>query len=88
MPSNDEDGNSLTAKTGPPLLSQGIQELAELSARMDSRIQSSRLAILAPDLGSIGLGRMGQAYREMAPDSNKEAKAFKTLADARAWLEK
>jgi hypothetical protein len=63
-----------------------VNALAGFSAKMDGKSQPTKLAIVAADDLTFGLGRMYQAYREMKPGSNKEVAVFRTMPDALAWL--
>ena len=62
-----------------------VQELARLSAGMDSR-GPSRLAVVAPSDAAFGIGRMYQTHRELDPRSTKEVGVFRTRAEALAFL--
>ena len=64
-----------------------VQDLAMTAAEMDPTDTTSRFAIVAPEDLGFGLGRMFQAYREMAKESRKEVGVFRTLEEAFAWLD-
>jgi hypothetical protein len=63
-----------------------IMTLSTMSASMDSRSQSSKFAIVAPDDLAFGLGRMYQAYRGLDARSTKHVEVFRTLAEALEFL--
>lgn len=62
-----------------------IQELANLSAGMDSPA-SSRFAIVAPTELAFGLGRMYESYRGLEARSTKQVSVFRTLEQALKFL--
>jgi hypothetical protein len=63
-----------------------IALLASVSAEMDARTPTSRLAIIAPRDFEFGLGRMYAAHREMDRRSTKRVSVFRTRSEALAWL--
>jgi len=63
-----------------------VSALAGFSAKMDGDTGPTKLAIVATDDLTFGLGRMYQAYREMKPGSTKEVAVFRSMPDALAWL--
>src|SRR5439155_4000976 len=63
-----------------------VRDLAKFSAAMDNKESCSRLAIIASDDVAFGLGRMFQSYRELDPQSTKEARVFRKLEGALAFL--
>jgi len=63
-----------------------IPRLADLAARMDPPDMSSRLAIVAKDDFAFALGRMYETYRGLDPRSTKEARVFRSLPEALAYL--
>ena len=63
-----------------------VSALAGFSAKMDGDTGPTKLAIVAADNLTFGLGRMYQAYREMKPGSTKEVGVFRSMPDALAWL--
>jgi hypothetical protein len=63
-----------------------VQDLARLSAGMDTRARPSRLAVVAPTDAAFGLGRMYQAHRELDTRSTKQVGVFRTRAEALAFL--
>jgi hypothetical protein len=67
----------------PPAAS--IQELAELSAQMDT-VARSKFAIVAPDNLSNALSRIYGAYRWLDDRSTKQVEVFRTMPEALAWL--
>ena len=69
----------------PPV--ERVQELATLSASMESSHSSSRMAIVAPSDVAYGLGRMFQAFRSLADDDTRKVDVFRTREEARAFLE-
>jgi hypothetical protein len=62
-----------------------IQELAELSAKMDTAIRS-KFAIVAPDNLANALSRIYGAYRWLDDRSTKQVEVFRTMPEALAWL--
>ncbi len=63
-----------------------VSELARLSGSMDAPDRPSRLAIVAASDHHYGLGRMYQAYREMASPGTKIVRVFRSREEALAWL--
>lgn len=63
-----------------------VQDLAGLSASMDTRSRASRMAVIAPSDTAFGVGRMYQTYRELDPRSTKEIGVFRTRCGALAFL--
>jgi hypothetical protein len=63
-----------------------VQDLAHLSARMDTRPERSRLAIVAPFDTAFDLGRMYQAFREQEFRGTKLVGVFRTLSEAFDFL--
>jgi hypothetical protein len=64
----------------------GMQELAALSAGMGPRSAASKMAIVAVDNLTFGLGRMYEAYRDLEERSTKKVAVFRTLDEALRWL--
>lgn len=64
-----------------------IKQLAELSASMDPAAAQSRFAIVAPGDYAFGLGRMYESYRRLEGRSTKRVGVFRSMAEARAFLE-
>jgi len=65
--------------------SASIQELAALSANMDTAIRS-KFAIVAPENLANALGRIYGAYRWLDDRSTKRVDVFRTLDEALVWL--
>ena len=63
-----------------------VQDLARLSASMDTRYRASHLAVIAPSDTAFGIGRMYQTYRELDPHSTKQVGVFRTREEALAFL--
>jgi hypothetical protein len=63
-----------------------VRELASLAAAMDPRWPESKFAIVAPNDLAFGLGRMFETYRGLDDRSTKQARVFRTLAEAWAFL--
>ena len=59
-----------------------VPRLAGLSARMDQPAGRSRLAIVAPGDFAFALGRRYETYRGLDPRSTKEARVFRSMAEA------
>lgn len=66
---------------------EGIRQLARLSASMDSTAAPSKLAIVAPQHLAFGLGRMYATFRSLDENSNKQVAVFRTLAEALVFLD-
>jgi len=64
-----------------------MQELAALAAGMDDPARPTRFAIVAPGDLAFGMGRMYATYRGQNPKSTREVRVFRTMEEARAWLE-
>jgi hypothetical protein len=64
-----------------------VQDLAQLSVRMDDKYSRSRFAIVAPTDIAFGLGRMFQAFREMDRSSTKQVGVFRTMEEALSFLQ-
>jgi hypothetical protein len=65
-----------------------IQELASLSAGMDSPETTSKFAIVAPEDLAFGIGRMYATYRGLEEHSTKKVAVFRSRKAALQWLEK
>ena len=65
-----------------------MRDLATLSAGMDPKLGSARMAIVATRDEHYGLGRMYEAYRSFQPESRKEVAVFRTAREALAFLGK
>lgn len=65
------------------LTTYGFQTAASRE-RDQERVRSGRLAIVAKEDWSFGLGRMFQTYAEQSP---RPVSVFRSLDDAIAWLE-
>ena len=66
---------------------EAVPRLASLSAHMDPAPPSkSKLAIVAPSDYLFALGRRYETFRGLDPRSTKEARVFRTLAEALAFL--
>jgi len=63
-----------------------VVQLASVSAGMDVREPTTRLAIVAPHDFEFGLGRMYAAHREMDGRSTRRVSVFRTRPEALAWL--
>ena len=63
-----------------------VQDLAQLSAGMDTRYRASHLAVIAPSETAYGIGRMYQAYRGLDRQSTKQVGVFRTREEALAFL--
>ncbi|HMA43044.1 MAG TPA: hypothetical protein VKO86_03460 [Gemmatimonadales bacterium] len=64
-----------------------VKQLAELAASMDPVAVQSKFAIVAPDDYAFGLGRMYESYRRLEGRSTKRVGVFRSMAEARAFLE-
>jgi hypothetical protein len=64
-----------------------IKQLAELSASMDATATQSKLAIVAPGDYAFGLGRMYESYRRLEGRTTKRIGVFRSMAEARGFLE-
>jgi hypothetical protein len=65
-----------------------IQDLASLSASMDSPVSTSKLAIVAPEDLAFGIGRMYATYRGLEEHSTKKVAVFRSREAAEKWLGK
>jgi hypothetical protein len=65
---------------------QRVRDLATVSAGMDTRVPTSKFAIVAPGDLAYGLGRMYQAYRQLDERSTKQVAVFRTMEEARQWI--
>lgn len=63
-----------------------LQQLAKTASSMDDQDTKTRFAIVPDRDLAFGLGRMYQAYRDLAPQSNKEVAVFRIMEEALAWL--
>jgi hypothetical protein len=63
-----------------------IPKLATLSAQMDTPDVTSKLAIVVKDDFAFALGRMYETYRGLDPRSTKQARVFRSLPEALAYL--
>jgi hypothetical protein len=63
-----------------------MRQLAELSAKTDSRSRAAKFAIVAPDDIAFGLGRMYEAYRSVDVRSTKQVSVFRSMTEAFAFL--
>jgi hypothetical protein len=63
-----------------------IPKLATLSAQMDTPDVTSKLAIVVKDDFAFALGRMYETYRGLDPRSTKQARVFRSLPEALAFL--
>ncbi len=63
-----------------------VQQLARVSAGMDSRSVRAKFAIVAPNDIAFGLGRMYQTYRGLEEGSTKEVGVFRSWEKALAFL--
>jgi hypothetical protein len=66
--------------------SGSIQELATLSAGMDSPAFISKFTIVAPENLAFGIARMYEAYRELEQRSIKKIAVFRSMKAALEWL--
>ena len=63
-----------------------VEQLARVSAAMDTPSRPSKFAIVAPDDVAFGLGRMYQTYRAFNERSTKEVGVFRSWKRALAFL--
>ena len=63
-----------------------VQDLAHLSASMDTRHHASHLAVIAPSDTAFGIGRMYQTYRGLDRHSTKQVGVFRSREEALAFL--
>ena len=64
-----------------------LKALAHYAASMDDPKQPSKFALVAPQDLFFGLGRMYESLRESAPNASRQVAAFRTRAEAEAWLD-
>jgi len=67
---------------------EGLRELARLAAATDVPGAVGRVAIVADAPLSFGLARMYQSFREVSDRSTREVGVFRTLEEARSFLER
>ncbi len=63
-----------------------LRDLAVVSASMDPAQGEGKVAIVASQDLTFGLGRMYAEYRRLDPRSTKELGVFRTMAEALAFL--
>jgi hypothetical protein len=63
-----------------------VEQLASVSASMDTPTVLAKFAIVAPDDIAFGLGRMYQTYRSLDERSTKEVGVFRTWKDALVFV--
>lgn len=63
-----------------------VRTLATHSAATEPGPGTSRIAVVAPDDLSYGLGRMYQTYRHGDPSNVRHVGVFRTMAEALAFL--
>ena len=64
-----------------------ISELAKLSAYMDDKAISTKLAIVASDTFLYGMGQLYEAFRNVNPMSTKKVSVFRSMQEAIDWIE-
>ena len=64
-----------------------VRELANLSAEMDVRSTTSKLAIVAPTEFAFGLGRLYEIFRSLDDRSTKKVSVFRSFDEALAFLD-
>ena len=64
-----------------------VRELARLSAEMDIRSTTSKLAIVAPAEFAFGLGRLYEILGSHDDRRTKEVRVFRSLDEAKAFLD-
>ena len=64
-----------------------VRELVDLAAQKDVPAIRSRVAIVATTNHAYGLARMYQTYRELDPRTNRDIEVFRTVDEARAYLQ-
>lgn len=83
----DELVDTTAVEEFPGLSAGEMRVLAARAARNDAAPEApGRIAVLAPQDYYFGLGRMYQAFRELAPGSAKELGVFRTAERAREFL--
>jgi hypothetical protein len=64
-----------------------IKDLVALSADMDDREVATKFAIVASDTFAHGMGQIYGLLRNINPRSTKKVRVFRTVRDARDWIE-
>jgi hypothetical protein len=64
-----------------------ISELAKLSAYMDDKTISTKLAIVASDTFLYGMGQLYETIRNVNPMSTKKVGLFRSMQEAIDWIE-
>jgi len=64
-----------------------ISELAKLSAYMDDKAISTKLAIVVSGTFLYGLGQLYEALRNVNPMSTKKVSVFRSMQEAIDWIE-
>jgi hypothetical protein len=65
-----------------------MRELAAQAAAQDNPARAAKLAIVAPDRLAYLLARQFQSHRDLEPQSTKQVKVLRTLAEAWTFLAK
>ena len=70
------------------VLSSGerVRELADLASKQDVPGTAARLAIVAPQDFTYGLGRMYATHRSLHPRTEKVTQVFRSMEAALDWL--
>jgi len=63
-----------------------LQEVAVLASSMDLTKEITKLAIIASDNFSYGLGRMYETYRGLQEGNTKQVAIFRSKEEALAWI--
>ena len=68
------------------LTTAGIQRIGEIAVKTDQVNVKTKLAIIVSSPLAYGLARMYEAYRNLAPNPNKEIQVFKEISGAHDWI--
>jgi hypothetical protein len=69
------------------LTTEGIQRIGEIAVKTDQVYIKTKLAIVVSSPLAYGLARMYEAYRNFAPNPNKEIQVFNEISEAHEWIE-
>jgi hypothetical protein len=80
------DMSAVERIVAPVAIGSSMRKMALEAAAQDDPAGAGKLAIVAPDLLSFGLGREYQTYRKLQSGGHKPVGVFRTLAEALAFL--
>ncbi len=68
------------------LTTEGIKRIGEIAVKTDQVYIKTKLAIVVSSPLAYGLARMYEAYRNFAPNPNKEIQVFNEIGEAHEWV--